>query len=434
MSSLATASARLGLRRGPQRSVALRHACSAAAASSAPATPGPSVIPRDLPDGPWSAADRSLVQHVLSGDGLAEKPNEVRSLAPKALLGSSLSELEELFVTELGQKKFRAKQVHDLMYKQRIQTWDDASTLPKALRAQLDAANLNIGRNPIHHIEQAPDGTAKLLIRLHDGYVVETVGIPELNDGSRLTVCVSSQVGCPMRCTFCATGKGGFARNLTASEIVDQVLAVEDHFGRRVTNLVYMGMGEPLLNLRGVLASHRCLHEDIGLSARGMTISTVGVPNAIARLAERRLQSTLAISLHAPNQRLREEIVPSAKAYPLPSLLADAAAYVKETKRRITFEYVLLEGVNDQVEHAKELADRLKRSVGRGQHVNLIPFNPVDDSGFQRPARNQVFRFANALTDAGCTNSIRITRGLEASAACGQLRNQFQSKKGPRAS
>ncbi|KAH9702080.1 Elp3 domain-containing protein [Citrus sinensis] len=186
-----------------------------------------------------------------------------------------------------------------------------------------------------------------------------------------------------------------------------------------------MGMGEPMLNLKSVLEAHRCLNKDVQIGQRMITISTVGVPNTIKKLASYKLQSTLAISLHAPNQKLRESIVPSAKSYPLEAIMKDCRDYFQETSRRVSFEYALLAGVNDQVEHAVELAELL-HEWGRGHHVNLIPFNPIEGSDYQRPYKKAVLAFAGALESHKITTSIRQTRGLDASAACGQLRNEFQ--------
>ena len=256
----------------------------------------------------------------------------------------------------------------------------------------------------------------------------------------RFTVCVSSQVGCAMRCSFCATGRQGFRRNLSSSEIVNQVLALEDLFDCRATNIVFMGMGEPLLNLREVLRAHRCLNRDVGIGGRYFTISTVGVPNALSKLAAHRLQATLAVSLHAPNQALREKLVPSAKAYPLEALLEDCKLYKQTTGRRVTFEYTLLAGENDSPEQAKALAKLLRSHVGRGCHVNLLPWNPVgggaeDDEKedvvhHRRPSKTAVRRFTDALAlERGITHTVRRTRGLEADAACGQLTGSFERKK-----
>jgi 23S rRNA (adenine2503-C2)-methyltransferase len=256
-------------------------------------------------------------------------------------------------------------------------------------------------------------------------------GIPtdESEDGEtrgRLTVCVSSQVGCPMRCTFCATGKGGFARNLQPHEIIDQVLTVQEKFGKRVSNIVFMGMGEPLLNLKNVTAACHYIQEVIGLSARSITISTVGVPNAISKLAqEDTIKATLAVSIHAPNQELREKIIPSAKAFPLSALMAEIKGFYKATGRRVTFEYTLLKDVNDQDSHAKELCTLLKQN-DLLSHINVIPLNPISDSSFERPSNNRAFAFKQVCEDMGLATTIRMTRGTEANAACGQLRNSFQ--------
>ena len=325
------------------------------------------------------------------------------------------------------QPLYRAKQLRDAVLRG-TKNVSSISNLPKTFRESLAADGVLSGRSQLHHEVVANDGTRKLLLKLHDGFVVETVGIPgEQTHSNRLTVCVSSQVGCPMRCTFCATGKGGFARNLLPFEIVDQVLTVQEIFDQRVSNIVFMGMGEPLLNVPSVMRAHQILNEDLNIGARHMTISTVGVPNAIQKLARYNTQSTLAISIHAPNQKLRESIVPSAKAYPLECLLQDCVEYFDMTGRRVTFEYTLLAGVNDSVACAEELAQLLKRYGSMKSHVNVIPWNPVDESEFKRPSRNAVRKFVHILESKGVRCSIRVTRGLEAAAACGQLRNQHQS-------
>ena len=244
---------------------------------------------------------------------------------------------------------------------------------------------------------------------------------------ARFTVCVSSQVGCAMRCSFCATGKQGFKRNLDAAEIVNQVLALEDVFGRRCTNVVMMGMGEPLMNLKQVLIAHRTLNEDLGIGGRRFTISTVGVPNALSKLAAHALQATLAVSLHAPDQALREKLVPSASAYPIEALLEDCRLYKNSTGRRVTFEYTLLAGENDAPAQARALAKTLRSRVGRGCHVNLLPWNPVAGAEHLRPSNAAVRRFSDALgAERGITHTVRRTRGLEADAACGQLTGNFE--------
>ncbi|KAM7263214.1 hypothetical protein ACFE04_000897 [Oxalis oulophora] len=335
-------------------------------------------------------------------------------------------ELQQL-ATDLGQESYRGKQLHHLIYKRKVQHVDDFTQLPQAFRTSLIEKGWKVGRSPIHHTVTSTDGTAKLLLKLEDNRLIETVGIPVADEkGSvRLTACVSSQVGCPLRCSFCATGKGGYSRNLKRHEIVEQVLAIEDVFKNRVTNVVFMGMGEPMLNLKSVLEAHRCLNKDIQIGQRMITISTVGVPNTIKRLASHKLQSTLAVSLHAPNQKLRETIVPSSKSYPLDALMKDCKDYFLETNRRVSFEYALLAGVNDAVEHAVELAQLLS-AYGRTYHVNLIPYNPIQDSEYKRPSKKAIQAFVSALESRKITVSVRQTRGQDASAACGQLRNEFQ--------
>ncbi|XP_050386260.1 uncharacterized protein LOC126802651 [Argentina anserina] len=344
----------------------------------------------------------------------------------RVLLGLSEAELQQLAL-DFSQQGYRGKQLHQLIYKRRIKDIRDFNQVPLAFRNELEEAGWKVGRSPIYNTVTAADGTVKLLIKLEDNRLIETVGIPVQDEKglSRLTACVSSQVGCALRCSFCATGKGGFSRNLKRHEIVEQVLAIEEIFKHRVTNVVFMGMGEPMMNLKSVLEAHQCLNKDVQIGQRMMTISTVGVPNTIRKLAAHKLQSTLAVSLHAPNQKLRETIVPSAKAYPLSALMKDCSDYFNETNRRVSFEYALLAGVNDAVEHARELAELLHQ-WGKGYHVNLIPFNPIEDSEYKRPSKRAVQAFAAALESGKITVSTRQTRGLDADAACGQLRNKFQ--------
>ncbi|KAI5084055.1 hypothetical protein GOP47_0001064 [Adiantum capillus-veneris] len=351
---------------------------------------------------------------------------QLKTSSVKYLLGRSEEQLTQLALS-YSEKKYRGTQLHELLYKAKGRDLNEFLQLPKSFRERLIADNWRIGRSEIHHTVASTDGTLKALLKLEDARIIEAVGIPveEARGINRLTVCVSSQVGCPLRCSFCATGKGGYSRNLKAHEIVDQVLTIEKLFQHRVTNVVFMGMGEPMLNLNAVLAAHKCLNEDVGIGQRMMTISTVGVPNTIARLAEHKLQSTLAISLHAPNQEIREKIVPSAKTYPLQALLADCKDYFVKTHRRISFEYTLLAGVNDGEEHAMELTDLLHK-WRLGYHVNLIPYNPVSESDFKRPYKASMLAFERILNDRGVIASIRQTRGVDANAACGQLRNEFQ--------
>jgi 23S rRNA (adenine2503-C2)-methyltransferase len=329
------------------------------------------------------------------------------------LLGRSLAELTA-WVQQQGQPSYRGKQLHNWLYQRGARSLSDITVFSKAWRAQV--ADVPIGRSALHFCSVAPDSTVKYLLQLTDGSIIETVGIPS---DKRLTVCVSSQVGCPMACDFCATGKGGFLRNLTTAEIVDQVLTVQEDFGQRVSHIVFMGMGEPLLNAANVVAAIHCLNQDVGISQRAMTLSTVGLPGRIRQLAEHHLQVTLAVSLHASNQHQRQALIPSAKQYPLEDLLQECREYVQETGRRVSFEYILLAELNDTPDHAAELAQHLR---GFQSHVNLIPYNPIAEVDYQRPSDRRVQQFLEALQQRHIAVSIRYSRGLEKDAACGQLR------------
>ncbi|WP_216655288.1 MULTISPECIES: 23S rRNA (adenine(2503)-C(2))-methyltransferase RlmN [Thermoleptolyngbya] len=363
------------------------------------------------------------------------------------LLGQSLDQLTA-WVQQQGQPAYRGKQLYQWLYQRGARSLSEVTVFPKAWRAEV--ADYPIGRSHVHYRATAPDGTVKFLLRLGDGHIIETVGMPTYASPldppkfprlhaapletkgtsepqhlssptplSRLTVCVSSQVGCPMACDFCATGKGGFLRNLEAHEIIDQVLTVQEDFGQRVSNIVFMGMGEPLLNTDNVLAAVRSLNTDVGIGQRTMTISTVGIPGHIRRLAQHKLQVTLAVSLHASNQPTREALIPSAKHYPLEALLDECREYVQHTGRRVTFEYILLAGLNDEPEHAEDLAHHLR---GFQSHVNLIPYNPINEVDYQRPDERRIKAFVRSLQDHHIAVSVRYSRGLEADAACGQLR------------
>lgn len=338
-------------------------------------------------------------------------------MSQSALLGKSLDELTQ-WVQDQGQPAYRGKQLHQWLYQKGARSLAEITVFPKQWREKLETQP--IGRSTIAHRSIAPDETRKYLLRLHDGELIETVGIPT---AKRLTVCVSSQVGCPMSCDFCATGKGGFTRNLSPHEIVDQVLTVAEDFQERVSHVVFMGMGEPLLNLEAVITAVKSLNKDVGIGQRCLTVSTVGIPNTIPKLAAEKLQITLAISLHASNQILREQLIPSGGGYPLSELMADCRDYVEKTRRRISFEYILLAGVNDTPDHAVELAQLLR---GFQTHVNLIPYNPISEVDYQRPDKQRIQAFQSALEDANIAVSVRYSRGLEADAACGQLRAQKQ--------
>ncbi len=329
------------------------------------------------------------------------------------LLGLTLPELTE-WVQQQGQASYRGKQLHQWIYEKGVRSLGDITVFPKPWRAIVES--IPIGRSILYHQAAAPDGTVKYLLKLTDGQIIETVGIPT---DDRLTVCVSTQVGCPMGCDFCATGKGGFQRNLATHEIVDQVLTVQEQFERRVSHVVFMGMGEPLLNLENVVTAVKCLNQDVGISQRALTISTVGIRDRIHQLAAYQLQVTLAVSLHASNQTLRTQLIPSARAYNLLDLITECREYVKLTGRRLTFEYILLAEVNDYPEHAQELVQLVR---GFQSHVNLIPYNPIGEADYQRPHHQRIQAFMQVLQQYHIAVSVRYSRGLEADAACGQLR------------
>ncbi|MEM9004392.1 MAG: 23S rRNA (adenine(2503)-C(2))-methyltransferase RlmN [Cyanobacteria bacterium P01_F01_bin.86] len=349
----------------------------------------------------------SLPASELANDPAA--PNEL------PLLGQSLEALTD-WVKAKGQPAYRGKQLHQWIYDKGARNLEDITVFSKAWRAKIAA--VPVGRSQLHFQSQSPDDTVKYLLKLADGHIIEAVGIPT---AKRLTVCVSSQVGCPMACDFCATGKGGFLRNLATHEIVDQVLTVQEEFGQRVSNIVFMGMGEPLLNSPSVVQAIRSLNQDIGIGQRSMTLSTVGIPGRIRQLADEHLQVTLAVSLHASNQPLRETLIPSARRYPLEALIEECYQYVHVTGRRVTFEYILLAGLNDLPQHASELADLVG---GFQSHVNLIPYNPISEVDYQRPSDRRIQDFMAELQKRHVAVSIRYSRGLEKDAACGQLRAQ----------
>jgi 23S rRNA (adenine2503-C2)-methyltransferase len=343
------------------------------------------------------------------------------------LLGMTQSQLEQFFL-DLGEKKFRAQQVMKWMHHAGVTDIEAMSNLGKALREKLQRVAEVRPPEIVSQLDSA-DGTRKWAIRVGGGGLVEAVLIPE---GGRATLCVSSQVGCSLDCSFCSTGKQGFERDLTAAEIIGQVwLAIKSYDAfqagnrRVVTNVVMMGMGEPLLNFDNVVASMDLMMSDLGygISKRRVTLSTSGVVPALDRLAKVS-EASLAISLHAPNDALRNQLVPINRKYPIAELLRSARDYIDaqaDSKRVVTVEYTLIAGVNDQLEHARELALLLAYFPCK---VNLIPFNSFPQSDYQRPSGNAVSRFWQVLVDAGYIVTVRTTRGDDIAAACGQLVGQ----------
>ncbi len=343
------------------------------------------------------------------------------------LLGLPLDKLQAFF-EEIGEKPFRAQQVLKWMHHAGVDRFEDMTNLSKALREKL-AGIAEIRPPEVVNQLDSEDGTRKWAIRVDGGGLVETVFIP---DGQRGTLCVSSQVGCSLDCSFCSTGKQGFQRDLTAAEIIGQVwLALKsfDAFqsgkGRKVTNVVMMGMGEPLLNFDNVVDAMSLMMEDLayGISKRRVTLSTSGVVPMLDRLAEVS-EVSLAVSLHAPNDELRNELVPINRKYPIAMLLDSARNYIDrqtDKKRVVTIEYTLIAGVNDRVEHARELVELLRDFPCK---INLIPFNTFAQSDYERPSGNAVSRFWQVLVGAGFIVTVRTTRGDDIDAACGQLVGQ----------
>ncbi|HEY0891781.1 MAG TPA: 23S rRNA (adenine(2503)-C(2))-methyltransferase RlmN [Cellvibrio sp.] len=332
------------------------------------------------------------------------------------------------FFESIGEKKFRAIQVMKWIHQLGADNFDDMTNVSKDLRAKLK----NIAEIRMPEVVQqfdSTDGTRKFLIRVSGNNVIETVFIP---DGDRGTLCVSSQVGCSLDCSFCATGKQGFNRDLTAAEIIAQVWIAAKSFGqlqangpRKVTNVVMMGMGEPLLNFDNVVDSMNLMMHDnaYGISKRRVTLSTSGVVPQLDRLSQY-TDACLAISLHAPNDELRNELVPINRKYPIAMLLDSAKRYIEampDTHRKITIEYTLIDQVNDRPHHARELAELLRDVPVK---INLIPFNPFNLSNYKRVSNNALRKFQDILMEEGYITTVRTTRGDDIDAACGQLAGQ----------
>ncbi|HZU12901.1 MAG TPA: 23S rRNA (adenine(2503)-C(2))-methyltransferase RlmN [Chloroflexota bacterium] len=328
----------------------------------------------------------------------------------------------------IGLPRFRAAQIYAALSRRGIQEFAGMTELPASLRRRLEEEYRLRALSVRVHLHSAADLSEKVLFGLRDGSAVETVLIRGENAGGRArhTVCVSSQVGCPAGCTFCATGLSGFTRNLTAGEIVDQVMFFSHRLqqeGARVSNVVFMGMGEPLLNVRAVREAVARLTDPVGLGlgARSITVSTVGIVPQVKSFADWSGQTNLAISLHAPNDDLRNQLVPYNRHFPIKDLLHAVSVYLERTRRRVSFEYVLLRGTNDRPAEAQQLAGLL-RPYGGLAHVNLIPWNPFREGRFIRGEGPDANAFAEILRVAGINATIRHSKGLDISAACGQLR------------
>jgi 23S rRNA (adenine2503-C2)-methyltransferase len=347
------------------------------------------------------------------------------------LLGMSQAKLEAFFES-IGEKKFRATQVLKWIHQMGVDNFDEMTNISKDLRNKLSRLAEVRAPEVIQQLDSA-DGTRKFLIRVTGGSAIEAVLIP---DGDRGTLCVSSQVGCSLDCSFCSTGKQGFNRDLTAAEIIGQVWIAAKSYGqfgekrpRIITNVVMMGMGEPLLNFDNVVDSMNLMMHDncYGISKRRVTLSTSGVVPALDKLGEV-TDVCLAISLHAPNDELRNQLVPINKKYPIAMLLDSAQRYIDglpDNHRKITIEYTLIRNFNDRPHHAYELAELLKDIPVK---INLIPFNPFDQSDYERVSNNSLKNFQDILIKAGYTATIRTTRGDDIDAACGQLAGSVNDK------
>lgn len=358
---------------------------------------------------------------------VSKPENLPRSERRQHLLELTPAELESR-LEGLGEPAFRARQLLSWACDKRAESFAEMSDLPAELRARLDRDFVLRAGEELARSE-APDGTVKLLLRWRDGASTETVMIPAPGGSSRRTVCLSTQVGCDVGCRFCASGIGGSVRDLTVGEVVEQALAVAALLagrGERLSHVVFMGMGEPLANYRVTVEAVRRINAPpeqggLGIAQRRITVSTVGLPRQIERLADEGLQITLALSLHAPDDELRGRLIPWAEGISLERLLPACRTYLERTGREVTLEYCLLAGVNDGEEHARALA---RIAVDLRAHVNLLMYNPVPGLDFERPSRNRAIGFLGRLRAAGARAHLRESRGLEADAACGQLRRR----------
>ena len=331
----------------------------------------------------------------------------------------TLDQIKEWMVQN-GEKPFRAAQLFDWIYVKKVSSFEEMTNFSKEFRSKLTASFLFPSIRLVRTLQSEDGQTDKFLWELADGKRVESVLICS---AERRTVCVSSQVGCPARCAFCASGREGLLRNLDVAEIVEQVLHIDrilKEKGERVCHIVFMGMGEPMENYEAVVQSIRifCAPEAFQISQRRITVSTVGVVEGILRLAKEELKVNLVLSLHAPNQHLRKKIIPYARKYLLEEILTAMDFYASQTKRDITYEYTLLAGINDGAEQAAELAQLVQ---GKQCTVNLIPYNPVEGLRLERPQREQIEMFREILEERGVNTTWRYTKGKDIAAACGQL-------------
>ncbi|MAT39386.1 MAG: 23S rRNA (adenine(2503)-C(2))-methyltransferase RlmN [Ectothiorhodospiraceae bacterium] len=375
--------------------------------------------------------DRSQVIHLRAKASMSEQSADTRY----NLFGSSAEELEAL-VADFGLQRFRAEQIYRWMYAEHVYGFAGMTNLSKDQRERL-SERFKIELPAIAGSSTSSDGTVKYLIELEDGLRVESVLIPTEDEDSeklrRLTLCISTQVGCPLDCKFCATGSMKLKRNLTAGEIMGQYFRIQEQTGERISNIVYMGMGEPMLNYDAVMQSVEILTDERieALGANRITISTAGLIPEIRRLADEGRKMKLAISLHTPDNAARTKLMPITKKYPVDELIAAAEYYYQRTRKRVTYEYILFEGWNDSAEDVQRLAKICRRFPSK---VNLIPFHAVDYAfpegmplRLRAAAPETIESFAESLRNAGVTVMLRSSSGKDINAACGQLALQNEN-------
>ena len=350
-----------------------------------------------------------------------------------SILGLNTEELRAL-AKQQGEPAYRGSQLAEWIYRHGAHTFEEMTSLTYSLREKL-GKRYDVGRSNVAKIQQSRDGVLKLLLEACDGARLETVGLPYAD---RYSCCVSTQVGCPVGCTFCATGRSGYTRNLSAGEIADQVLSVqeaarnrllpEDKPDFRVDNVIFMGMGEPLLNYEASVKAIKLLNEEMGIGMRHITLSTIGFVPGIRLLSKEKLQITLAVSLHATTDDLRKKLIPGMARWSIAEIINACLRYIHNTGRRVTFEYCLLNGVNDSDAQAGELAELLQNM---NCHVNLIPYNSGGSLSFKSPPVKRTEAFQKIISDAGIEVTRRVQRGAGIDAACGQLRQRMPKEISP---
>lgn len=364
-----------------------------------------------------------MSEQMLEKTEKAEKTEMTENIEKVDIKSMNLEEVIE-YVGKLGEAKFRAKQLYDWMHVKRVESYEAMSNLSKAFREKLSLETNYVCLTPVQVLISQIDGTRKYLFQLQDGNVIESVFMRYKHGNS---VCISSQVGCRMGCRFCASTLDGLTRNLTASEMLEQIYAMERHVGERISNVVIMGSGEPMDNYDNVTKFVELLTDanGINISQRNLTISTCGIVPRIREMADKKYQFTLAISLHASSDETRKELMPIANAYTIEEVLEACRYYFDQTGRRITFEYSLVQGVNDTKEDAAKLCALLK---GINCHVNLIPVNPIKERDYKQSTNQSIQAFRERMEKGGVTATVRREMGRDINGACGQLRKSYISK------